>query len=84
MFLTRLGADSRAIITGDMMHHPCQIAYPDWGSIFDSDTEIAVKTRINFLDDFADGSTLVIGTHFPTPTAGYLVADAGNYRFVWE
>ena len=21
-----------AVITGDVVHHPCQLAYPDWGS----------------------------------------------------
>ena len=28
-----------ALITGDFMHHPCQIARPDWSSTADSDPE---------------------------------------------
>jgi hypothetical protein len=29
---------------------------------------------------WADGETLVIGTHFETPTAGRLSADGDSYR----
>ena len=30
-----------ALITGDFMHHPCQIAWPDWSSAADSDPDEA-------------------------------------------
>lgn len=69
-----------AVITGDMMHHPCQIARPQWSSAFDSDPAISVETRHRFFERFADTSALVIGTHFNSPTAGYLVSDDGGYR----
>jgi hypothetical protein len=31
-----------------------------------------VLTRRRVIDDVADGDTLVLGTHFPPPTAGRL------------
>jgi glyoxylase-like metal-dependent hydrolase (beta-lactamase superfamily II) len=70
-----------AIITGDMMHHPCQIARPDWSPSFDSDKVAARATRKAFLGDVADQPTLIIGTHFATPTAGHIVRDGEAYKF---
>jgi glyoxylase-like metal-dependent hydrolase (beta-lactamase superfamily II) len=34
----------RAVITGDMLHHPCQLAHPDW-LFADNDPKDAALTR---------------------------------------
>jgi glyoxylase-like metal-dependent hydrolase (beta-lactamase superfamily II) len=70
----------RAIISGDFLHHPCQIAHPEWSSIADSDPEQARATRRRVVEDVADGPTLFIGTHFPAPTAGRIVRDGDAFR----
>jgi glyoxylase-like metal-dependent hydrolase (beta-lactamase superfamily II) len=69
-----------AVITGDLMHHPSQIAHPDWCAVVDTDREQALETRRSFLARYADTPTLVIGTHFAGPTAGRLVRDGDAYR----
>ena len=69
-----------AVITGDMIHHPCQIARPEWGSHADTDFDQAVGTRESFLARYAESGTLVIGTHFAGPTAGHVVRDGDAYR----
>jgi len=69
-----------AVITGDLVHHPCQFARPDWRAVVDSDPEQARRTRREFMARFADTPTLVIGTHFAGPTAGRLVRDGDAYR----
>ena len=69
-----------AIITGDLMHHPCQMARTDWRSAFDTDGDMAEKTRQAFRAEMADGPTLVIGTHFATPAAGLVKRDGEAYR----
>jgi glyoxylase-like metal-dependent hydrolase (beta-lactamase superfamily II) len=69
-----------ALITGDLMHHPCQIARPDWSSNFDTDQNWSRRTRHEFLSDVAARDALVIGTHFATPTAGHVVRDGESYR----
>ena len=71
---------SKAIITGDIIHHPSQIAFPKWGVIFDYDFDQAMETRENFLVKYANSDTLVIGTHFTSPTGGYIVSDGTGYR----
>ncbi|MBT5666447.1 MAG: MBL fold metallo-hydrolase [Rhodospirillaceae bacterium] len=70
-----------ALITGDFMHHPCQMARPDWRSAADYDGEWAEKTRNELLQQYADQPVLVIGTHFATPTAGHILRDGNVYRF---
>jgi len=69
-----------AIITGDMIHHPCQIRHPDWSSLADSDPDLAGATRTRFVRRYADAPVLVIGTHFAAPTAGHIVSDGDTYR----
>jgi glyoxylase-like metal-dependent hydrolase (beta-lactamase superfamily II) len=73
------GAD--AVITGDMMHHPCQIAKPEWHSSFDWNPKQGTATRRAALERWSKGSYLVIGTHFASPTAGKIVRDGDAYRF---
>ena len=71
-----------AVITGDLMHHPVQCAHPDWGSSADWQADTALATRRAFLERYADTPTLVLGTHFATPTAGHVVRDGDAWRFV--
>lgn len=74
--------DAAAIITGDLVHHPCQFAHPEWGSSADSDPAQADQTRRAFMARYAETPTLIIGTHFAGPTAGRLVRDGAAYRLV--
>ena len=69
-----------ALITGDFMHHPCQIARPDWSSAADSDPDEARRTRERMLGELCDRPVLVIGTHFAGATAGHIVRDGDAYR----
>lgn len=78
----RIESDGKqAVITGDLLHHPAQIAHPEWACVADSDKEQARATRRDFISRFAGAPTLVIGTHFARPTAGRIVRDDGTHRF---
>ena len=69
-----------AVITGDMIHHPCQMAHLDW-TFSDTDPQAAVDSRSRLFAEWADQPILVIGTHFPAPTAGYILCDGEAFRF---
>jgi glyoxylase-like metal-dependent hydrolase (beta-lactamase superfamily II) len=69
-----------ALITGDFMHHPCQIAHPEWSSTADSDPTEAQQTRERMLTGLSDTPILVIGTHFAGRTAGRVVRDGNAFR----
>jgi hypothetical protein len=64
------------------MHSPCQVGYPNWSAIYDSDPAAAASTRRAFLERFADTPTLVLGTYFGTPTGGLVRRDGYAYRLV--
>lgn len=77
----RISSDGEeALITGDFMHHPCQIARPDWSSTADSDPDRARETREHMLARLSQAPILVIGTHFAGATAGHVVRDGDAYR----
>ena len=69
----RIASDgSDALITGDCIHHPCQMTRTDWCSSADYDQAEGRRTRESLLERVADSDVLVIGTHFATPTAGHV------------
>ena len=65
-------AGRNALITGDCIHHPCQMTRTEWCSSADTDQAQARGTREALLERCANADLLVIGTHFATPTAGYV------------
>lgn len=64
-----------ALITGDLIHHPCQVAHPEWGSPADSDGVRALATRQRVLGWARETGATVIGTHFAAPAAGRIVGS---------
>lgn len=75
------GAHS-AVITGDCVHHPVQLADPALCSCVDIDPVAAVRSRTRLLDELADTDTLLLGSHFPPPTAGLVRRDGDGFRLV--
>lgn len=71
----------RGVLSGDFVHNPAQIGNPEWGSFVDEDAEQSSATRRVQLNELADAPVLLIGTHFPAPTAGHVVRDGAGFRF---
>jgi len=71
----------RALITGDCIHHPCQMTRTDWCSSADYDTAEGRQTRESLLERYVNSDVLIIGTHFATPTAGHIknLAEGGYW-----
>ena len=70
------------LLTGDVAHHPCQMAHLDWSSTADSDPVRSTVTRRELFSRFADTPTLVIGGHF---NAGHIRRDGDAFKFmVWH
>ena len=68
-----------ALLTGNVAHHPCQMAHLDWSSTADSDPVQSAATRRQLFGRFADRPTLVIGGHF---NAGHIRRDGDAFKFV--
>ena len=83
--MVRLGAGrEQGIISADLMHHPLQIRHPEWSTRFDTDSNAARTTRINFLNAHADTGRLVFPAHFPSPTGGRIARDGKAFRFTFD
>ena len=82
--VTITSAGARAVITGDLMHHPIQCALPHVSSKFDHDVAHARETRKAFLERYGDSDVTVIGTHFAVPTGGRLVKAGEGWRLSGE
>ena len=70
-----------AVITGDLLHHPIQMAEPDLPGNFCIDAQRACKTRRKFLQDYENKKAFIIGSHFCDPTGGWIISDERNWRF---
>ncbi|MEQ1754518.1 MAG: MBL fold metallo-hydrolase [Micropepsaceae bacterium] len=69
-----------AVITGDCIHHPCQLARPDWPTFADHDRAKSIDTRLELFSGVAARGVLLVGSHFSRPTAGFIEADGEGYR----
>jgi glyoxylase-like metal-dependent hydrolase (beta-lactamase superfamily II) len=67
------------LLTGDVAHHPCQMAHLDWSSTADSDPSQSAETRRALFSRFADRPVLVIGGHFD---AGTIKRDGDAFKFI--
>jgi glyoxylase-like metal-dependent hydrolase (beta-lactamase superfamily II) len=73
-----------AVITGDCIHHPCQIAHPNWATAVDADPGKGTATRQALLGRLSGTGALLMGTHFAEPTAGRVEPDAEGFRLVTD
>jgi glyoxylase-like metal-dependent hydrolase (beta-lactamase superfamily II) len=73
------GAD--AVLTGDTIQHPVQLARPDWSSRFCDDADLSRASRTALIEGAADSATLVLTGHFPDPVAGRIVRSGDAFRF---
>jgi glyoxylase-like metal-dependent hydrolase (beta-lactamase superfamily II) len=70
----------QAVITGDLMHHPIQLAMPAHAATFDMDKSTGSKTRVEFVSRFQEKPVLIIGSHFADPGAGYIVRHGDAWK----
>lgn len=68
-----------ALITGDFLHHPIQLAHPCLECAVDVDPALALRTRAAQLAGLVDTTTVLLGTHFTSPTAGYVRRGETGY-----
>jgi len=62
----------RALLIGDVMHTPIQLAQPAWSSRFCLDPQRSRETRSALIERCADADVMLLPAHFPDPTAGYI------------
>lgn len=70
-----------AVFAGDILHTPAQLIDLSLSSRFCHDPTQAARTREAMVHGLADTSTVLFSGHFPSPTAGRIVASNDHFRF---
>jgi glyoxylase-like metal-dependent hydrolase (beta-lactamase superfamily II) len=70
-----------ALFSGDVMHHPVQVARPEWNSVFCEFQEDARSSRLWALNYAADHRATFFSSHFPGTSVGVVERDGTG--FVW-
>jgi glyoxylase-like metal-dependent hydrolase (beta-lactamase superfamily II) len=74
---------ARILVQSDVTNVPAFfLRNPDWHVEYDTDPELAAKTRHKFYDMAAAEKALVAGFHFSFPNAGHVEKDGAGYRLV--
>ncbi len=71
----------RAVLSGDVIHHPIQVCYPEWSALFCEDRMQSAQCRQAFVERHTDTATIILPAHFPAPTAGRIQRRGGRWRF---
>jgi glyoxylase-like metal-dependent hydrolase (beta-lactamase superfamily II) len=70
------------LMWSDVVHaQSLQVARPDWSISFDSDPELAARTRVRVFDQVATDRIVVAGSHLAFPGLGYVVKRTEGYDF---
>lgn len=72
--------DASALLLGDVLHTPVQLAMPSLSSKFCMDPKQSGATRTALVERLADGPALALTAHFPSPTAGRVVSHKDAFR----
>jgi glyoxylase-like metal-dependent hydrolase (beta-lactamase superfamily II) len=75
-------AGESALLAGDSILTPVQLAEPHWAGVGDYDAEQSTATRRRLIEDYADEDILVFAAHFPPPCCGKIVRTPDGVRFV--
>jgi hypothetical protein len=62
------------------MHHPVQLAHPEWSTCFCEDKQMSRETRTGLLDRFSDSETFILPAHFQSPAYGPIERDGAGFR----
>ena len=72
---------SRAVFSGDIVHHPIQLIRPDIPFFADESPAEACQTRQRLLEQCADNQAVLFPAHFPYPPYGFVRRAQRNFYF---
>ncbi|MBB6127264.1 MBL fold metallo-hydrolase [Mucilaginibacter lappiensis] len=82
---TITSGNEKFVHMADIFHDEIVLfAKPEWGTIFDIDFDLAVRTRQRILEKFALSKQRVFGYHLPWPGFGYIEKHNDVYTWMIE
>lgn len=73
-------AMQEAMLGGDILHHVCQLAHPDWSATPDFDPRQSAATRRVLFGQLAGSKTLFLAGHAPDGLAGIIAREGDGFR----
>jgi glyoxylase-like metal-dependent hydrolase (beta-lactamase superfamily II) len=61
---------AHGLVSGDVIHHRIQLAFPEMSTIADTDRALARVNRTALIERLADSPTILVPAHFPPPVFG--------------
>lgn len=80
VFLHLQSSGKRAVMTGDIMHHPVQCSEPQWNSGFCVNPHESAATRRKFLETYSEQDVTVLAAHFLAPNGGRIVPNGEAWK----
>ena len=81
----RLASHGRqAMFSGDVMHVPLQVYYPEWHTSLDDDPLLGIASRRALLETCAETGALLLPTHFVAPHCCRIREVAQGYAIDWD
>lgn len=77
------GGGDHAVVIGDVIHHPLQLAALDVAQAGDVDPQLAARTRRALVERCAQNGWLMLPAHFAAPTVGRVVEAGERFDFAW-
>ena len=80
-FTVLLGrGEPSAVLTGDALHSPLQVRFPELSYAMDIDPVLAGRTRRELLERLCDTDTLCCTAHFPSPSVTRIGRSGDGFR----
>jgi glyoxylase-like metal-dependent hydrolase (beta-lactamase superfamily II) len=74
------GRSGRRVFLSDVIHHPSHVEHPEWDREFDSDPEVALRTRRDWLERLAGTGVPCAASHI----AGWGTIEPGADGLGWR
>jgi len=74
----------QGMFSGDIIHHPLQVPFPELRSRFDDDPDAAAATRHRLLQECAEHDLVLLPSHFAEPHYCRIGADTRGFRLRWD
>jgi glyoxylase-like metal-dependent hydrolase (beta-lactamase superfamily II) len=81
MALSISSGDQQVLHIADTVLHPILMEHPDWYPSFDLVPEQSLVTKRRLLDRAATDKALVLASHFPFPSLGYVVQKGTAWQW---
>ena len=76
------GDNLTAVVTGDVLYHPCQIQNTNWVADSDTDADLGISSREKILDYVCENKFLLVGSHFSSPPWIRVSKSSRGYGFL--